>query len=33
MLDFINKWYNEGDKKKGIKAFKDLGSLDFWIDN
>jgi hypothetical protein len=24
MLDFINKWYNEGDKKKGIKAFKDL---------
>ena len=24
MLDFINKWYNEGDKKRGIKPFKDL---------
>jgi len=24
MLDFIDKWYNKGDKKKGIKAFKDL---------
>ena len=24
MLDFMNKWFNQGDKKKGIKAFKDL---------
>jgi len=24
MLDFINKWYNKGDKKRGIKPFKDL---------
>ena len=24
MLDFINKWYNEGDKKRGIKPFKNL---------
>ena len=24
ILDFIEKWYEEGNKKKGIKAFKDL---------
>lgn len=24
MLDFMDKWFNQGDKKKGIKAFKDL---------
>ena len=24
ILDLIEKWYEEGDKKKGIKAFKDL---------
>ena len=24
MLDFIDKWYNTGDKKKGIKPFKEL---------
>ncbi len=24
MLDFINKWYNEGDKKRKLKPFKDL---------